>query len=153
MRLGRPVIQLLRFGLGLTSKSSSHHSMSISCFIADNDSVYYGFAHDDGPSHFVSALMDRYRPLIEQIYSSGIRKFLFLNCPPSTRSPQVHEENDLPEQFQRHAKMVTAYNNGLNNMFSQFSDKHKDVSISIFLTLLDLTPCRQPSCFTTPSSI
>lgn len=126
MRHGRSIIQLLRSGLGLTSKSSSHHSMS--CFIADNGSVYYGFAHDDEPSQFVSALMDRYRPLIEQIYSSGIRKFLFLNCPPSTRSPQVHEENDLPEQFQRHAEMVTAYNNGLDNMFSQFSDKHKDVS-------------------------
>ena len=127
MRLGRRIIQLLPSGLGLTSKSSSHSSESIT----DNRSVYYCFAHAYGPSGFVSTLMNRYRSHIEQIYSDGIRKFLFLNCPPSTRSPQVHEENDLQEQFQRHAEMLTAYNKGLIEMLSQFRDEHKDVSISI----------------------
>lgn len=97
-------------------------------------------------------LMNRYRPLVEQIYSHGIRKFLFLNCPPSTRSPQVHEENDLPEQFQRHAEMVTAYNTGINSMLSQFRDKHTDVSMLILVILLDLTACRQLSCFTMRSN-
>ncbi|KAE8551578.1 hypothetical protein TMatcc_001532 [Talaromyces marneffei ATCC 18224] len=99
--------------------------------IGIND-VYYGFAHNEEPSAFVATLMNRYRPLIEQIYSDGIRKFLFLNCPPSTRSPQVHEENDLPEQFQRHAEMVTAYNEGLNSMLFQFRDDHKDATVVVY---------------------
>ncbi|EED16655.1 conserved hypothetical protein [Talaromyces stipitatus ATCC 10500] len=102
-----------------------------SFWIGVND-VYYGFAHNDDPSVFVSRLMNRYRSLIEQIYSNGIRKFLFVNCPPSTRSPQVHEENDLPEQFQRHAEMATAYNEGLNSMLFQFRDEHKDATVVFY---------------------
>jgi phospholipase/lecithinase/hemolysin len=72
--------------------------------------------------------LNQYRSLVEQLYSDGVRRFLFLNCPPSTRSPQVHEENDLPEQFERHAEMVTAYNDGLKDMVNQFNNDHKDVS-------------------------
>lgn len=102
-----------------------------SFWIGIND-VYYGFAHNDDPSFFVSSLLNKYRPLVEQIYSAGVRKFLFLNCPPSTRSPQVHEENDLPEQFQRHAEMVTAYNDGLKNMVHRFSVDHKDATVVFY---------------------
>jgi hypothetical protein len=40
----------------------------------------------------------------------------------------VHEENDLPEQFERHAEMVTAYNDGLKDMVNQLNKDHKDVS-------------------------
>jgi phospholipase/lecithinase/hemolysin len=134
LRLGWRIIQLLRSGLGLTSKPSSHSFYSLT----DYGSVYYGFTHREEPSGFVSTLMNQYRPLIEQIYSDGIRKFLFLNCPPSTRSPQVHEENDLPEQFQCHAEIVTAYNEGLKSMLSQFRDEHKDVSTSTLLIPVDL---------------
>lgn len=89
--------------------------------------------HDEDPSAFVPALMDKYRPLVEQIYSEGVRRFLFLNCPPSTRSPQVHEENDLPEQFERHAAMVSAYNDALIDMAFRFSQDHEDVSTNINL--------------------
>lgn len=45
----------------------------------------------------------------------------------------MHEENhlpesDLPEKLQRHAAMVTAYNDGLKDMVNRFSDDHNDVS-------------------------
>jgi hypothetical protein len=123
---------LLRSGLGSTSES---HAVLLRRFHSNLiTSVYYGFAHNDDPSTFVSTLLDKYRPLVEQLYTDGVRKFLFLNCPPSTRSPQVHEENDLPEQFERHAVMVTAYNDGLKDMVQRFSDDHEDVSTSLLST-------------------
>jgi hypothetical protein len=98
----------------------------------NNPSVYYGFTHNEDPSTFVSTLLDKYRSLVEEIYSDGVRQFLFLNCPPTTRSPQVHEENDLPEQFDRHAAMVSAYNDGLIDMAFRFSQDHDDVSTLTF---------------------
>ncbi|CRG87855.1 hypothetical protein PISL3812_04876 [Talaromyces islandicus] len=51
--------------------------------------------------------------------------------------PQVYEENhlpesDLPEKLQRHAAMLTAYNDGLKNMVHQFSNDHKDATIVLY---------------------
>lgn len=105
---------------------------TIASFWVGINDVYYGFAHNDQPSTFISAVLGKYRLLVEQLYSDGVRKYLFLNCPPSTRSPQVHEENDLPEQFHRHAVMVTAYNEGLRDMVQSFTNDHDDTNVVFY---------------------
>lgn len=134
-RLGRRIIPLFHSGLESTSKVHFLEHPPIILFPGkfsswriNNPSIYYGVAHNDDPSIFVSTLLSKYQPLVEQLYSDGVRKFLFLNCPPITRSPHTHEENDSPEQFQRHAAMVAAYNDGLRDMVHRFSDDHNDVS-------------------------
>jgi hypothetical protein len=66
----------------------------------------------------------------------------------------VYEENHLPEsdlaeKLQRHAAMLTAYNDGLKDMVHRFSDEHKDVSALPFTIKHGCAPDRPRVCFTT----
>lgn len=69
--------------------------------------------------------MAQYRLLIEKLYASGGRKFLFLNVPPTDRSPMVINEG--PEAVKTYATWVKAYNDGLQSMIDDFKLSHNDV--------------------------
>lgn len=70
--------------------------------------------------------MARYESLVEEIYADGGRKFLFLNAPPTSRSPFILAEG--AQASEAHAAWVTAYNDGLDIMVERFRRKHGDVS-------------------------
>lgn len=74
--------------------------------------------------------MARYESLVEEIYSDGGRMFLFVNAPPTSRSPFILDQGT--QASQTHAAWVTAYNDGLNLMVKDFGSKHDDVRFSVF---------------------
>jgi phospholipase/lecithinase/hemolysin len=70
--------------------------------------------------------MAQYKYLIEKIYANGGRKFLFLNVPPTSRSPLFLDQGT--DVVNAHAAWVTAYNKGLQSMIKSFKSKHSGVS-------------------------
>lgn len=85
-----------------------------------------GWGHQNTqPSVLVPTLMAQYKFLIEKLYSSGGRKFLFLNVPPTDRSPMVIKEG--PEAVKTYVTWVKAYNDGLQSMINDFKSCHNDV--------------------------
>lgn len=71
--------------------------------------------------------MARYESLAEKIYADGGRKFLFVNVPPTSRSPYVMNQGaDAAEQ---HAAWLDVFNKGLKSMVKGFKANHADVSV------------------------
>jgi hypothetical protein len=70
--------------------------------------------------------MAQYKSLIEEIYANGGRKFLFLNVPPTSRSPLFLDQGT--DVVNAHAAWVTAYNKGLTSMIKSFKSSHSGVS-------------------------
>jgi len=70
--------------------------------------------------------MAQYESLVLDIYKNGGRKFLFLNVPPTDRSPYFLEQgNATTTQL---AAWIKAYNEGLVTMVRKLKSKHSDVS-------------------------
>jgi len=78
--------------------------------------------------------MARYESLVEEIYSDGGSMFLFVNAPPTSRSPFILDQGTHVSQT--YAAWVTAYNDGLNLMVKDFGSKHDDVSFSYSVEML-----------------
>ncbi|OQD71930.1 hypothetical protein PENPOL_c001G04883 [Penicillium polonicum] len=107
-----------------------------------SDNAVFGFwigINDIGWGHqntqhsvLVPTLMAQYRLLIEKLYASGGRKFLFLNVPPTDRSPMVINEG--PEAVKTYATWVKAYNDGLQSMIDDFKLSHNDTTIVLYDT-------------------
>jgi phospholipase/lecithinase/hemolysin len=76
-------------------------------------------------SILVPKLMARYESLVEEIYADGGRRFLFLNVPPTSRSPSILAEGT--QASETHAAWVAVYNDGLSTMVESFKRKHRDV--------------------------
>ncbi|KAJ5507968.1 hypothetical protein N7527_010111 [Penicillium freii] len=92
-----------------------------------------GWGHQNTqPSVLVPTLMAQYKFLIEKLYASGGRKFLFLNVPPTDRSPMVIKEG--PEAVKTYATWVKAYNDGLQSMINNFKSSHDDTTIVLYDT-------------------
>ncbi|KAJ5137660.1 hypothetical protein N7476_008274 [Penicillium atrosanguineum] len=83
-------------------------------------------------SVLVPKLMAQYESLVREIYADGGRKFLFLNAPPTSRSPFILAEG--AQASEAHAAWVTAYNDGLDTMVERFRRKHSDVKTVVYDT-------------------
>lgn len=79
-------------------------------------------------SVLVPKLVDRYESAVEEIYADGGRKFLFLNVPPTSRSPYILDQGTAVSQ--KHAAWLSAYNDGLSSMVQGFRSRHADVGDS-----------------------
>ncbi|KAJ5616406.1 hypothetical protein N7537_001520 [Penicillium hordei] len=74
-----------------------------------SDNAVIGWGHQNAqPSVLVPTLMAQYKFLIEKLYASGGRKFLFLNVPPTDRSPMAIKEGS--EAVKTYATWMKAYN-------------------------------------------
>lgn len=94
---------------------------------------------------FTPKLIARYRSLAEKIYRDGGRKFLFLNVPPASRTPQFLEQGD--ETVKAHAKYLSVFNEKLEAMVKSFTASHEDVcSVSSAKSTISLTRCRPLPC-------
>ncbi|OJJ46922.1 hypothetical protein ASPZODRAFT_2127732 [Penicilliopsis zonata CBS 506.65] len=76
-----------------------------------NDSVGLSF---EGKTPPIQSLMNRYAAQMERLYDEGARRFLFLNVPPTSRSPLIGLQGSQVEN--RHAEWVKAFNDALGQM-------------------------------------
>ncbi|THC94439.1 hypothetical protein EYZ11_006076 [Aspergillus tanneri] len=91
-------------------------------WIGINDS----FNREDANT-FIPKLIARLASLVQKVYDAGGRKFLFLNVPPTSRSPMfLNQGNDT---VQRHAAYLAVYNRNLRSMVAGFEMNHTDVSV------------------------
>jgi hypothetical protein len=75
---------------------------------------------------FTPQLIARLTSLGQQIYSAGGRKFLFLNVPPTSRSPMFLNQGQAT--VEQHAAYLAVYNKNLEAMVDGFKANHTDVS-------------------------
>lgn len=80
-------------------------------------------------SQIVPRLMDRYESLIERIYNDGGRKFLFINVPPTSRSPKFISQGE--DAMTKHTAWIDVFNKELPSMVEGFKGKHSDVSFPL----------------------
>ncbi|KAJ5551463.1 hypothetical protein N7535_000587 [Penicillium sp. DV-2018c] len=88
-------------------------------------------------SVLVPKLMARYKALAEQIYASGGRKFLFLNVPAVSRSPQILSQGI--DAAAGHAAWVMAYNTALKAMVDEFMASNSGTTTVLYDTWTFMT--------------
>lgn len=62
--------------------------------------------------------MVQYKAQAEKLYANGGRKFIFLNVPPVSRSPQIANQGTTVAAG--HAKWLAAFNAALETMVTEF---------------------------------
>lgn len=65
---------------------------------------------------------------MEEVYANGGRKFLFLNVPPTSRSPLFLDQGE--EVVKQHAEYLAVFNRNLEGMVERFNKGKGDVSLS-----------------------
>lgn len=79
--------------------------------------------------------MAQYKTQAEKLYANGGRKFLFLNVPPTSRSPQIANQGTTVEAG--HAKWLAAFNAALKTMVNEFISDNSGVSSCLWLYIHD----------------
>ncbi|KAF7629038.1 hypothetical protein AFCA_000750 [Aspergillus flavus] len=79
---------------------------------------------------FTPQLIARLASLVERIYSAGGRKFLFLNVPPTSRSPMFIDQGNAT--VEQHAAYLAVYNRNLEAMVDGFKTNHTDVTVAYY---------------------
>ncbi|EYE94848.1 SGNH/GDSL hydrolase family protein [Aspergillus ruber CBS 135680] len=79
---------------------------------------------------FTSKLIARYRSLVEKIYRDGGRKFLFLNVPAVSRTPEIQSQGK--EAAKSHAKYLSVFNENVESMVKNFTTSHKDTTTVLY---------------------
>ena len=75
--------------------------------------------------------MAQYKAQAEKIYASGGRKFIFLNVPPTSRSPQIASQGT--EAAAGHAKWLASFNVALKTMVEEFIADNSGVGSDLCL--------------------
>lgn len=70
-------------------------------------------------------LITRYLSLVEKIYNDGGRKFLFINVPPTGRTPMFLDQGD--EAVKQLGAYVETFNKNLEAKVKEFNANHTDV--------------------------
>ncbi|GLA37213.1 hypothetical protein AnigIFM63309_004094 [Aspergillus niger] len=79
---------------------------------------------------YTPKLISRLESLVEEVYKNGGRKFLFLNVPPTSRSPLFLEQGE--EVVKQHAEYLSVYNENLEGMVDDFTKKKGDVTTVLY---------------------
>ncbi|GLA13817.1 hypothetical protein AnigIFM62618_011072 [Aspergillus niger] len=79
---------------------------------------------------YTPKLISRLESLVEEVYKNGGRKFLFLNVPPTSRSPLFLEQGE--EVVKQHAEYLSVYNENLQGMVDDFTKKKGDVTTVLY---------------------
>lgn len=75
--------------------------------------------------------MAQYKAQAEKLYANGGRKFIFLNVPPTSRSPQI--ANQGTTVVAGHTKWLAAFNDAMETMVNEFISDNSGVSASLWL--------------------
>jgi phospholipase/lecithinase/hemolysin len=77
------------------------------------------------------SIFSTYAGLLEQVYSTGARNFLFLNVPPVNLSPLITTQNDNGYATEYEGKSIVDWNARLVNMTKALKTKHADVTVFV----------------------
>lgn len=76
-------------------------------------------------------IFSTYNTLLEQIYTTGARNFLFLSVPPVNLSPLILNQNDNGYASEYEGKVILDWNARLKNMTATFKAKHAGVEVFV----------------------
>lgn len=76
-------------------------------------------------------IFSEYARLLEQIYETGARNFLFLSVPPVNLSPLILNQDDNGYGKENEGKVIADWNSRLANMTAQFKAKHTGITTFI----------------------
>ncbi|EAT86278.2 hypothetical protein SNOG_06447 [Parastagonospora nodorum SN15] len=74
------------------------------------------------------AIFAEYAGLLDQVYDTGARNFLFLNVPPVNLSPLITEKADDGYATEYEGRVIADWNGRVANMTAQFKAKHAGVT-------------------------
>jgi phospholipase/lecithinase/hemolysin len=74
------------------------------------------------------AIFTTYASLLEQVYTTGARNFLFLNVPPVNLSPLITSQADDGYATEYEGRVIADWNSRVVNMTAQLKAKHSDVT-------------------------
>ncbi|ODM24241.1 hypothetical protein SI65_02050 [Aspergillus cristatus] len=98
-------------------------------FVDVVSSIGNAYSNTDAET-FTPKLIARYRSLVEKIYRDGGRKFLFLNVPAVSRTPEILSQGD--EAAKSHAKYLAVFNQNVESMVKNFTSSHKDTTTVLY---------------------
>lgn len=110
---GLQKIPCLEFGLESTSACLSRYKSIGRTLTDEKHSIGHSFKDAD-IEKFTPKLIARYKSLVETLYRDGGRKFLFINVPPTTRTPEYSEKSEADKK--KHAKYLSYFNDKLEDM-------------------------------------
>ncbi|KAL4871410.1 hypothetical protein BDV12DRAFT_206535 [Aspergillus spectabilis] len=79
---------------------------------------------------FIPQLVDRLNSLVQQLATAGGRKFLFLNVPPTSRSPFFIAQGDAT--VEQHAAYLEVYNQQLEVMVTSLGTNSSEITTVLY---------------------
>jgi len=98
-------------------------------FIGINDVGNSYAATASGNTTIYNAILSEYASLVNQLYTSGARNFLFLNVPPVDRSPLTASSGPSAQALE--ASRIALFNSGVTNLARNLA--HEDTQNNVFL--------------------
>ncbi|KAI2681469.1 CAZyme family CE16 [Penicillium roqueforti] len=99
-------------------------------WIGIND-IGWAWSSNDA-SVLIPKIMAQYKTQAENIYANGGRKFIFLNVPPTSRSPQIADQGSTVAAG--HAKWLAAFNTALQTMVNEFIEDNSGTTTVFYNT-------------------
>lgn len=94
------------------------------------------------------AIFTTYASLLEQVYETGARNFLFLNVPPVNLSPLITSQADDGYATEYEGRVIADWNKRVEDMTNSLKAKHSDVTTFIHDTnKLFLQVIKDPKAF------
>jgi phospholipase/lecithinase/hemolysin len=115
------------YGSSPSTAPWTSNSSLFAFFIGIND-VGNGW-YQPNSSTLYTAIFSTYATLLDQIYATGARNFLFLNVPPVNLSPLITNQNDGGYATEYEGRVIVDWNERLRDMIGVFEKEHADVKI------------------------
>ncbi|KAL6702900.1 hypothetical protein ACN47E_000801 [Coniothyrium glycines] len=84
-----------------------------------------------GNNTLYDAIFSEYAQLLDSVYSTGARNFLFLSTPPVNLAPLTLNQDDGGYAKEAEGKVILDWNSRLKNMTATFAAKHKGVKVFV----------------------
>ncbi|EKG10343.1 Lipase GDSL [Macrophomina phaseolina MS6] len=120
---------LPKYGAAGASKVWASDNTLFSVWIGIND---VGGSYWTQNTTLVDAIFAEYSELVEKLYTSGARNFLFLNVPSVERSPLAVAQGTDSVNLERIG--IADFNKRISNLATSLGEKHTDTSIFTFDT-------------------
>jgi hypothetical protein len=85
----------------------------------------------DNATAIYDAIFPTFTGLLEQIYDTGARNFLFLSTPPVNLSPLILNQNDNGYASEHEGRVIFEWNQRLSAMATAFKEKHEGVTVFV----------------------
>lgn len=110
--------------------TSSDSLFAVWIGINDVGNSFFGGANVTGPLN--AKIFDVYGKAVEELYASGARNFVFLNVPPTNRSPLLIGEGKENQELAR--VDILAFNGLIESLAADLKDRYKEVNVWVINT-------------------